>query len=259
MTICPLALHACCVRVGVFPFIMTASPESNSTPAPDLQVPLPDVVKFVRQLAHDLRNHLNAAELQSAYLAEIADEPELKEEIKRLRAMVSEVGTNLQALTAALSQPRLTEMPYSAADLVGDLQQRLAAEHPDEGARVQWDVQVGDASLQIDPQVLLPALTELFANAFRHGRGEGAISAEARVERDRCLFTIREPKRSFERSTENWGREPMQSVGHGHYGLGLHRTRSIIEAHRGQLRAHYDSPASSLITTVDLPLARAPG
>lgn len=234
---------------------MSAPAESNSTPNPDLQVSLPDVVKFVRQLAHDLRNHLNAAELQSAYLAEIADEPELKEEIKRLRAMVSEVGANLQSLTAALSQPRLTEMPYSAADFVEDLQERLAAEHPDEGAKVQWDTQVGDASLQIDPQVLLPALTELFANAFRHERGEGAILAGARIEGDRFLFTIREPKRNFERSTENWGREPMQWVGQGHYGLGLHRARTIIEAHRGQLDARYDSPASSLITTVVLPLA----
>ena len=216
-------------------------------------------MKFVRQLAHDLRNDLNAAELQSAYLAEIADDPELKEEIKRLRAMVSEVGANLQSLTVALSQPRLTEMPYSAADFVGDLQQRLTAEHPDEGTKVQWDVQVGDASLQIDPQVLLPALTELFANAFRHGRGEGVISAGARIEGDRFLFTIREPKRSFECSTENWGREPMRSVGQGHYGLGLHRARSIIEAHRGQLDARYDSPSSCLITTVVLPLSETTG
>lgn len=234
---------------------MAAPAESNSTPSPDLQISLPAVVKFVRQLAHDLRNHLNAAELQSAYLAEIADEPELKEEIKRLRAMVSEVGASLQSLTVALSQPRLTEMPYSAADFVEDLQRRVAADHPDESKSVEWDVQVGDASLQIDPQVLLPALTELFANAFRHERGEGAILVDTRIEGDRFLFTIREPKRSFERSTENWGREPMQSVGQGHYGLGLHRTRSIIEAHRGQINARYDSPSSFLITTVVLPLA----
>jgi len=236
---------------------MSATAKSDSTPNGDLQIPLPDVVKFVRQLAHDLRNHLNAAELQSAYLAEIADGPELKEEIKRLRAMVSEVGTNLQSVTAALSRPRLTEMSYSAVDFMGDLQQKLTADHPDESTKVQWNVQVGDASLQIDPQVLLPALTELFSNAFRHDRGEGVISVEARIEGDRFFFTISEPKQNFGRSTDNWGREPMQSVGHGHYGLGLHRSRAIIEAHRGQLNARYDSPASSLITTVVLPLANA--
>jgi K+-sensing histidine kinase KdpD len=98
------------------------------------------------------------------------------------------------------------------------------------------------------------ALLELFANAFRHDRTEGVILVEARIEEDRFLFTIREPKRSFDRSTENWGREPLRTIGQGHYGLGLHRSRVIIEAHRGQLNARYDSPASSLITTVVLPL-----
>jgi len=215
---------------------------------------MPDVVKFVRQLGHDLRNHLNAAELQSAYLAEIAEDPELKEEIKRLRAMVSEVGASLQRVTSSLGAPRLTVMPYGAADFVEDLRQKLAADYPDESAQIEWNANLGEANLEIDPQLLQPALTELFANAFRHGRGEGAISADARTEQNQFTLTIREPKRSFEISTENWGREPMHTVGHGHYGLGLHRSRAIIEAHQGQLNARYDHAASSLITTVVLPL-----
>lgn len=213
-----------------------------------------DVVKFVRQLAHDLRNHLNAAELQSAYIAEIAEGPELKEEIKRLRATVSEVAENLQSLTWTLSQPRLTEMPYAAADFMGDLRQRLTADHADDCTKVEWDVQVEDSFLQIDPQALLPALTELFENAFRHDRGEGAISVEARIEGDRFVFTMREPKAKFEGSTDNWAREPLRSVGRGHYGLGLHRSMAVIEAHRGKLDARYDSAASSLVTRVLLPL-----
>lgn len=212
-----------------------------------------DVVKFVRQLAHDLRNHLNAAELQSAYLAEIADDPELKEEIKRLRAMVSELGENLQSLTVALSQPRLTEMPYAAADFVGDLRQRLTIDYAKYCAQIEWNTQVGDASLQIDPQALIPALTELFANAFQHDRGGGVISVEARIEGTRFVLTIREPKEKFEASTDNWGREPLRSVGRGHYGLGLFRSRAIIEAHGGQLEARYDRATSSFITTAVLP------
>jgi K+-sensing histidine kinase KdpD len=220
---------------------------------------MPDVVKFVRQLSHDLRNHLNAAELQAAYIAEIAEDSEVKEEIKRLRAMISEVGTSLQRVTSNLGTARLTLMPYSAADLLDDLRQRLAADYPDESAKMKWSGQPGDASLEIDPQALQPALLELFANAFRHERAEGAISVEARIEGDRFVCAIREPKRSFERSTENWGCEPFRTVGQGHYGLGLHRARAIIEAHDGQLNARYDSPASSLITTVVLPLAQPAG
>ena len=220
---------------------------------------MPDVVKFVRQLGHDLRNHLNAAELQSAYIAEIAENSELRDEIKRLRAMISEMGASLQRVTSSLSAARLTLMPYGAADFVEDLRQKLAADYPDESAKMEWSVQVGDAILPIDPQSLQPALLELFANAFRHGRAEGVILVEARIDEDRFLFTIREPKRSFESSTEHWGREPLRTIGQGHYGLGLHRSRVIIEAHRGQLNARYDSPASSLITTVVLPLAERAG
>ena len=218
---------------------------------------MPDVVRFVRQLGHDLRNHLNAAELQSAYIAEIAEDQELKDEIKRLRAMISEVGASLQRVTSSLSTPRLTSMPYGAADFMEDLRQKLATDYPEESAQIEWSAPEGDGTLEIDPQSLQPALLELFANAFRHDRAEGKISVETKTEQDRFVFTLREPKRSFECSTENWGREPMQKVGHGHYGLGLHRSRAIIDAHQGQLNARYDQAGSCLVTTVILPLAEA--
>lgn len=216
---------------------------------------MPDIVKFLRQLAHDLRNHLNAAELQSAYVAELAEEPELIEEIKRLRAMISEVGASMQRVTSAISAARLTLMRYDAADLIEDLRQKLASDYPDESAIIEWSMPASNVALEVDPQLLQPALMELFANAFRHGRAEGLILATARIEKDRFVFTIREPKTSFEHSTVNWGREPLRISGQGHYGLGLHRAMTIIEAHGGQLNARYDSPASSLITTVVLPLA----
>jgi len=216
---------------------------------------MPVVVKFVRQLAHDLRNHLNAAELQSAYLIEIAENGEMREEIKRLRGMIAQVGANLQELTSALGQPRLTEMPYAAKDLIEDLQQKLAADYPKESANVNWDVAAGDATLNIDPQLLLPALVELFANAFRHERSEGVITATGRTANGRFAFTLSEPKTNFQQATEHWGREPFRTLGQGHYGLGLHRTRAIVEAHQAQFAARYDEDNSSLVTTISFPLA----
>src|ERR1700736_3220360 len=136
---------------------MAAPTEPVATSHPEIQVPMPVMVKFVRQLAHDLRNHLNAAELQSAYLIEIAENSEIRDEIKRLRGMISQVGVTLQELTSALGQPRLTEMPYAAKDLIEDLQQELAADYPKESAQVKWEVAASDATLNIDPQLLLPA------------------------------------------------------------------------------------------------------
>ena len=158
-----------------------------------LSVPWTDVVRFVRQLSHDLRNHLNAASLTAAYLNEVATDAEVKIEIKRL--------------------------------------------------------------LNVDPQLLQQAIIELFSNAFRHHRGEGSLIAFGKIDNQRFVFGLLEPKSRFDLPTENWGREPLHNVAPGHYGLGLHRARAIIEAHGGELHARYEPGESVLVTTITLPLS----
>ena len=215
---------------------------------------MPDVVRFVRQLSHDLRNHLNAAELQSAYVNEIAEDAELKDEIKRLRGMLAEMGGSLQRLTHSLAEIKLTNMPYPAAAFVEDLQQKLATQSPEQSSVVDWDVQLDGSELDIDPQILQQAMLELFANAFLHERSDARLQAKAVIVGGEFRFTLREPKASFTGAIETWGQQPFKKVKHGHYGLGLPRVRSIVQAHGGQLTAQYDSSSSSLITTVALPL-----
>jgi len=214
----------------------------------------PDMVKFVRQLSHDIRNNLNAVELQSAYLAELAQDPEMKNEIQRLREMTSEVGANLQRLTAGLSQVNPTPIPYPATDFIEDLKQKLAKDFTDTAAKVTWDVQLKDETLQIDPPLAQQAFLELFSNAFQHERNLKSIAAKAYIDNDRFVFELREPKARFDLSTENWGREPLRNVSQGHYGLGLNRARSIAEAHGGDMRADYDRKTSTLVSRLTLPI-----
>ena len=66
---------------------------------------------------------------------------------------------------------------------------------------------------------------------------------------------MEEPKARLDATADNWGREPLRKVSQGHYGLGLHRVRAIIEAQGGKMYAHYDPNASALITTLALPLS----
>jgi K+-sensing histidine kinase KdpD len=217
-------------------------------------VPWPDMIKFVRQLSHDIRNNLNAVELQSAYLAELAEEGEMKNEVQRLREMISQIGISLQRLTAGLSQANPNLIPYPAADFVEDLKQKLAKDYPDNAAKVTWDVQLKDATLQVDPQLVQQAFLEIFSNAFQHERNIESITAKAYIDSNRFVFELREPKARFELSTENWGHEPLRNVSQGHYGLGLNRARSIAEAHGGDFRAEYDRKTSTLITALRLPI-----
>ncbi len=214
-----------------------------------------DFLRFGRQLSHDLRNHLNAVELQSAYIGELTTDTEVKEEIMKLRETLSGLNAVLQNLSASLGQIKTEFMPYGGADFIEDLGKKIANDFPKESGEIKWEVQLGETILDIDPQLLQQALIELFKNAFRHERGEGALGVAAKIDNDRFVFTLREPKSRFESATENWGREPLRQISPGHYGLGLNRARAIVEAHRGKLRAHYDPAESVLVTTITLPLS----
>jgi K+-sensing histidine kinase KdpD len=230
------------------------SPPVNAT----RDVPWNDVVHFVRQLSHDLRNHLNAIELQSTFLSELTEDAELKTEVRRLREMISELGLALQKLTTSMGQSIPVLMTYRAADFVDDLRAKIAAERPKESGSINWNVQLAEENLELDPQSMQEAILELFTNAFLHERAEGNLAVHARIEEDCFVFELREPKKNFTARTDNWGGEPLLKVGRGHYGLGLHRVRAIVENHQGQLQARYLSATSSLNTKITLPLLRNP-
>jgi K+-sensing histidine kinase KdpD len=212
-----------------------------------------DVVHFIRQLSHDLRNHLNAIELQSAYISELEGNDELKGEIKRLRAMISGLTSTLQSLSKAVSAVKPNLISYPAADFVEDLREKINRDFSGETAEITWNGQLGDAMLNVDPQLLQETFIELFANAFRHNRGKGVLVATARIDNNQFLFTLEEPKPRFDLPTDKWGREPLRKISQGHYGLGLNRVRAIVEVHGGELYAQYDPEHSMLVTRLSLP------
>jgi K+-sensing histidine kinase KdpD len=220
-----------------------------------LDVAWSDVVRFIRQLSHDLRNHLNAIELQSAYISELEREDELKSEIKRLRGMVYGLTSALRSLSKAVSDFKPNLIPYPVADFAEDLKKKIDHDFSGQGTAITWNIQVGDAILSVDPQLLQEALSELFANAFLHSHGKGNVVVTAKIENGQFFFTMEESNARLEGTADNWGCEPLRKVGPNHYGLGLHRVRAIIEAHGGKMHAQYDPNASGLITTLALPVS----
>ncbi|MGH8101794.1 MAG: sensor histidine kinase [Chthoniobacterales bacterium] len=216
-----------------------------------------DVARFIRQFNHDLRNHLNAIELQSAFVSELTQDAELQGEIKRLREMISGLARSLQSVSSKVGTVSPNRMAYRAADFMEDLRKRVAQEFPQQNADISWKIDLGDEMIDVDPPLLPEAILELIRNAFQHGRGQVAIAASAQIDHGRFLFRLREPKHQFELPTENWGGEPLRSVGHGHYGLGLNRARRIVEAHDGEMQAQYDRAGAALVTTITLPVGRS--
>jgi len=218
-------------------------------------VPWSDAIRFIAQLSHDLRNDLNAIELQSAYIEELGKSEEVRNEIKRLREMISRLASTLQRLSRAVGEVKPNVIPYPASDFMQDLRGKIDHDVPKESKEISWDIQLGDAMLNVDPQFFEEAFTEIFTNAFRHDRGKGPLVARAKIDDNKFLFTVCEPKARFNLPTQNWGREPLRKMSQRHYGLGLNRVRGIVEAHGGELNAQYDPKVSALITTVRLPLS----
>src|SRR5882724_13093677 len=105
-----------------------------------LNVAWSDVVCFIRQLIHDLRNHLNAIELQSAYISELEGTENLKAEIKRLREMISGLTLALQKLSRKLGDVKSDLISYPASDFVEDLRKKIAQEFPNNSGDITWKI-----------------------------------------------------------------------------------------------------------------------
>src|SRR6185369_14019575 len=120
----------------------------------------------MRQLSHDLRNQLNAVELQSAFLAELATDAEMKDEITRLRKMVSQCGGALQKLSGRINPPAGTATQYGASDLIEDLRAKVQIDFSKEAGAIQWQNEVSPGSVDVDPQQLQEAILEVLRNAF---------------------------------------------------------------------------------------------
>src|SRR5262245_17988507 len=163
-----------------------------------LNVPWSDTVRFVRQLSHDLRNDLNAIELQSAYIGELMQDQELTSENKRLREVVSRLNSTLERLSRAVGDVTPNPIPYRATEFLADMRTEIGRKFSSEGDEITWDVQLQDGMLNVDPQLLQEVFVELFANAFRHDRGGGPLLARAEISDNRFLFTLHEPKAVFD-------------------------------------------------------------
>src|SRR5437773_9858805 len=103
-------------------------------------VPWSDAIRFIAQLSHDLRNDLNAIDLQSAYIEEVGKSEEVKNEIKRLREMISRLASTLQRLSRAVGEVKPNLSPYPASDFMQDLRGKMDHDFPEESKEISWEI-----------------------------------------------------------------------------------------------------------------------
>ena len=224
-----------------------------------VEVPWTRVEGFVGKLAHDIRNGFNAVELQVTLVGELSDDPEIKEEVKRIRQTLAGLTRQLQAVRLATGEPTTHLFPYPAVDLLEDLRERFGRQFPDATARVQWATEVGAATVNVDPEQTLNAALELLDNAVQHAVEDSTVRVEARLEAGDVAVTIHQQLTDAPvHPPADWGRTPLLSTRRNVYGLGAFRARRIFEAQGGALDYTYTEVDRALVTTVTLPTAIPP-
>lgn len=237
---------------------MTIEPAAAEANRSATEVPWDRVERFVGQVTHDIRNGLNAIELQLTFLGEICTEPEAAKEVKLIRRTLVDVTRQLQSLRSVTSLPLLQKLDYPAKDFFEDLQERFERQAPPAKTRVQWHISAGSASLRVDPEVTMWVFLELLTNALRFAAEGTPIDFRVAETGDALVATLHEsPAAEPLFAPEQWGRSPLLSTRRGSHGLGLFRVRRILEAQGGDYHVEYSARDQTLITRVGLPLAPA--
>jgi hypothetical protein len=213
----------------------------------DADIPSSRVAAFVRQHAHDVRNRLNALELESALLTELVADPEARACVDRIRAQLRETAADLKVLAEYFAPPEPERMPFAAADLFATWQEHAVRL----GVGVEWSGGFGGENVEVDPNMLSGVLEEWLLNAGRFGAGQ-ACAGRGAIEEGQVVFELREPLAAAV-DPSPWGRTPFQSVERGHYGLGLWSADRAAVANGGTITREVQDGA--LVTRLALPLA----
>jgi signal transduction histidine kinase len=232
--------------------------ELLSPAEPGVVVPLPRVINFVRQITHDVRNGLNAIDLQAAFLAEIAGGGEVGEELGKLRGMVNHVTKDMQELSGRFGEVRPVVMMYPVQEFLQGLKQGVDEEFDTQAKRIVWEDKVNNDEMEMDYNLLLVALMELIRNALYFREGDQAIHFTTSGAEGRVIFEVRQTKKQPVVDADQWGRLPLVSGRRGGYGLGLFYVRRVLDTLGGELDPGYDAKTGELRVRLSLPITGKP-
>ncbi|MDP9292092.1 MAG: hypothetical protein M3O82_07005 [Verrucomicrobiota bacterium] len=216
------------------------------------EVPFERVATLIRQLTHDFRNSLNAIDLQTVFLSEIASEAEVKEEIKRLRDIIRNSAKALQQLSSLVQNPKPNLMDCPIEMFVQDFRDRVARNFSGESAAIEWQGEPSKRSVETDIELLNSALTELLKNAFHFRDSKAPFRIHTLVRGTDFVIELHEPKIALVEPAD-WEKGALRSSRRGAHGLGLVYVDRIIGALGARLSRRFVK--DELITEVLVPLA----
>lgn len=224
----------------------------------ELNVPVERVAKFVRQLTHDVRNGLSAADLEAAFIEEISTDAEVLSEVRKLREMIADTAKMLRGVSQYFQPASVHPIPWEAKTVMEELAKRVKAEFPEQLQAIRITDDFGSATVEIDLEQTLSVVMAVLRNALQWIKEGSIITVCGTGKEGQSVLEIREPKVNFTSDTppETWGTEPLYSTRPGGYGLGLFLARKIAQAQGSRLETHL--AGDELLTRITLPATNTP-
>lgn len=184
---------------------------------------------LVKNLIHDVRNHVNGLVLELTDLRERWPDPRVTSETESLMRQAMEMAQKLKDVRERLepSAARPQRLPLSESWAVIAPQ---AEPLPNAVAEVE---------LEFDLAQIKQAVNELVLNALEAGH----VSAmpQGKVEGERFLISVENPATIPPVDIEKWGQLPGQSGKRRHLGLGCAYVLEVVRAHGGEAKWSYDA------------------
>lgn len=195
------------------------------------QLKLAALGRLTANIAHEIRNPLAAI----SHAAELLGEEAVAPVTQRLSSMVRDNCARIEHLVAEVLQlgrrDRVHGEVFPLAPFVDELIASFLLAHPEYQGRLGWQVAAG-ATVRFDRSHLQRILTNLLANACRHGSAEpGAVQLVATAER----LTVLDDGPGLSETAQGRLFEPFFTTESSGTGLGLYIARELAQANGAQL------------------------
>jgi two-component system sensor histidine kinase HydH len=214
-------------------------------------------------LAHELKNPVGAIRGYAQLMREAqeagglaGDDPE-GERIKRAVETMVRESQRLEELvrrTLEFARPGDLELTtFDLRDVAGEAASLLAGKAEDRGVSIVTDHDASAVRVEADRGRIEQVLANLLDNAIEASEPGGNVVIAARTGPEGAVCEVRDRGRGIDPSRLDEIFQPFTTTRTDGTGLGLAVSRSIVEAHRGTVRARSEGEGKGAVFTVTLP------
>lgn len=212
-------------------------------------IPLGNIAQFLKHHLHDVRNDLNALNLEAALLGMLVTDPEASASAQRIQDHLHQCAARLGTLSAKISEPTPSADVVPAQFILTSWRDDLNAYSP--ATVMTWAPSKLDSTILVDVRQLTEVFRELVSNLKTHGCNAATVEL-VEAGGGGVVYRIIEVKKDAVDPSQ-WGSVPFAQPRRASYGLGLWRSRRIVEANNGIWSQQYLRDPSSLVTELRFP------